>query len=204
MSTLLIPSIRLFPIWEAAGGVAPVALRRIRPDDAARLQGFVHALSPASRRLRFHGAVNDLSEATLQALTCVDQRDHVAFVLTVAKHGTERIVGEARYAVSGDEEAAEFAIVVTDAFQGLGLAERLLAALLDAARTTGVRWLFGEVLVGNARMLAFMRRCGFAATGRGGLAPGFVRMERNVDRSPPVARATKAPSPLDGLVVGVM
>jgi hypothetical protein len=78
MTALPIPSVRLFPTWKPAGGVAPVALRQIRPDDAAGLRGFVRDLSPASRRLRFHAALNELPEATLQALTCVDQRGHVA------------------------------------------------------------------------------------------------------------------------------
>jgi acetyltransferase len=165
-----------------------VALRQIRPDDAAALQGFVRDLSPASRRLRFHAALNELPGATLRALTCVDQRSRVAFVLTVTEHGTERIVGEACYAVSSDGEAAEFGIAVADAFRGLGLAERLLAALIDAARAAGLRWLVGEVLAGNARMLALVRRCGFAATTHG-VASGLVRVERSVERSLPVARA---------------
>jgi acetyltransferase len=165
-----------------------VALRRIRPGDAAALQGFIRSLSPASRRLRFHVAMNELPEATLRALTCVDQREHVAFVVTVAERGTERIVGEARYAVSGDGESAEFGIAVADEFRGIGLADRLLAALIEAARAAGLRWLVGEVLAGNARMLAFMRRCGFAATARG-VGPGLVRVERCVDRSLPGALA---------------
>ena len=163
-------------------------MRQIRPDDAGALQGFVRALSPASRRLRFHAALKELSEATLKALTCVDQRGHVAFVLTVTEHGTERIVGEARYAMSSDRETAEFGIAVADAFRGLGLANRLLAALIDAARAGGLRWLVGEVLAGNARMLAFIRRCGFAVTTRG-VEPGLVRVERSVDRSLPVVQA---------------
>ena len=165
-----------------------VALRKIRPDDAAALQGFVRALSPASRRLRFHAALNELPEATLQALTRVDQRDHVAFVLTVTDRGAERIVGEARYATSSDGETAEFGIAVADAFRGQGLAERLLAALIEEARAAGLRWLIGEVLAGNVRMLAFMRRCGFAATTRG-VESGLVRVERSVDWSLPVAQA---------------
>ena len=165
-----------------------VALREIRPDDADALQGFVRALSPASRRLRFHAALNELSETALQALTCVDQRSRVAFVLTVTERGTEQIVGEACYAVSSDGETAEFGIAVADAFRGLGLADRLLAALIDAARAAGLRWLVGEVLAGNARMLAFVRRCGFAATTRG-VESGLVRVERGVDRSLPVAAA---------------
>jgi acetyltransferase len=170
-------------------GVASIALRPIRPDDAAALQSFVRALSPASRRLRFHAALNELSATMLRALTCVDQRGRVAFVLTVTEHGAERIVGEACYAASSDGESAEFGIAVADAFRGQGLAERLLAALIDSARAAGLRWLVGEVLAGNARMLAFMRRCGFAATTRGGLEPGLVRVERSVDRPLPGAPA---------------
>jgi acetyltransferase len=184
MNALLILSNWLFPIGRTAD-IAPVTLRQIQPDDAGALQGFVRVLSPMSRRLRFHAALNELSEATLKALTCVDQRRHVAFVLTVTEHGTERIVGEARYVVSSDQETAEFGIAVADAFQGLGLAERLVAALIDAARAGGLRRLFGEVLAGNSRMLAFIRRCGFAETTRG-VAPGLVRVERSVDRSLPV------------------
>jgi acetyltransferase len=188
MSAVLSPSIHLFPTPKPAASRS-VALREIRPDDAAALQAFVRALSPVSRRLRFHAALNELTESALQALTRVDQRAHVAFVLTTTERGTERIVGEARYVVSCDKETAEFAIAVAEGFRGLGVAERLMAALIRAARAAGLRWLIGEVLADNARMLAFARRCGFAATTRGGLAPGLVRVERGVDRPLAVAEA---------------
>lgn len=172
--------VRLFSFRKPAA-LLPVTLRPIRPDDADALQSFVRALSPASRRLRFHAALNELSAAMLTALTCVDQRRHVAFVLTVTEGGTERIVGEARFAVAGDRDTAEFGVAVADAFQGRGLAERLVDALMDAARASGLRWLVGEVLAGNARMLAFTRRFGFAMTTRGA-EPGIVRVERGVER----------------------
>jgi acetyltransferase len=196
MSAVLSPSIHVFPTPKPAG-VASVALREIQPDDAAALQAFVRALSPVSRRLRFHAALNELTESALQALTHVDQRAHVAFVLTTTERGAERIVGEARYVVSCDKETAEFGIAVAEGFRGLGLAERLMAALLRAARAAGLRWLIGEVLADNARMLAFARHCGFAATTRGGLAPGLVRVERCVDRPLAVAEA-------DGSRMGVV
>ena len=121
MSAIPIPSIHRF-LTRKPAGVASVALREIRPDDAAALQAFVRALSPAARRLRFHAALNELTESALQALTDVDQRAHVAFVLTTTERGAERIVGEARYIVSGDKETAEFGIAVADGFRGLGLA----------------------------------------------------------------------------------
>ena len=189
MTAPLIPSIHLFPIPKPAGA-ASVALRQIRAEDAAALQAFVRALSPASRRLRFHVALNELIRIRTGALTRVDQRAHVAFVLTSTERVTERIVGEARYVVCGDKETAEFGIAVAEAFRGLGLAERLLGALVDAARAAGLRWLVGDVLADNARMLAFARRCGFAETTRGGLEPGVVRVERCVEQ--PLAVAAQA------------
>jgi acetyltransferase len=189
MSATLTSSIDLFSTRKPAG-VASVALRQIRPDDAAALQAFVRALLPASRRLRFHMALNELTESALRALTRVDQRAHVAFVLTTTERGAERIVGEARYVVSSDKVTAEFAIAVAEGFRGLGLAERLVTALIGAARAAGLRWLIGEVLAGNARMLAFARRCGFAETTRGGLEPGVVRVERCVAQ--PLAVAAQA------------
>ena len=188
MSAILTPSIDLFSIPKP-DRVAPVALRQIRPDDAPALQAFVRALSPASRRLRFHMALNELTESGLRALTRVDQRVHVAFVLTTTERGTERIVGEARYVVSCDKETAEFAIAVDDEFRGIGVAQRLMGALVSAARAAGLRWLVGEVLAGNARMLAFARSCGFSETTRGGVEQGVVRVERCVDRPLPVAQA---------------
>lgn len=181
MSAIPIPSIHQF-LTRKPADVASIALREIRPDDAAALQAFVRALSPVSRRLRFHMALNELTESGLRVLTLVDQRAHVALVLTTTEQGAERIVGEARYVVSCDKETAEFGIAVAEGFRGLGLAERLMDALLSAARAAGLRWLIGEVLADNARMLAFARRCGFTASTRGGLAPGLVRVERGVDR----------------------
>lgn len=186
MNAVMLLAHRLLTIRRAAVS-APITLRRVRPDDAGALQGFVRALSPASRRLRFHAALSELSEAMLQALTCVDQREHVAFVLTLTEQGAERIVGEARYAVAGDGETAEFGIAVADAFQGQGLADRLVAALVEAARASGLRWLVGEVLEGNARMLGFVRRCGFVTSTRG-VEPGIVRVERSTDRLLPLAQ----------------
>lgn len=189
MNSMLALAHRLILRWRAAG-IGPVTLRPVRPDDADALQRFVRALSPESRRLRFHAALNELSDTMLKALTCVDQREHVALVLTVNEQGAERIVGEARYAVS-DRETAEFGIAVADEFQGLGQADRLLAALIDAARASGLRWLVGEVLAGNSRMLAFMRRCGFAFTTRG-IEPGLVRVEHRVDQPLPSSGAARS------------
>ena len=68
MSAPLVLASWLFATPRAAG-IGPVTLRRIRAEDAGALQAFVSRLSPRSRRFRFHGAVNELAEATLDELT---------------------------------------------------------------------------------------------------------------------------------------
>ena len=200
MTAIQIPSLDLFPTRKPAGA-APVTLRRVRSEDAAALQAFVRALSPTSRRLRFHMALNELPEvhtagADLRRSACPRRlRAHLP------EGAAERIVGEARYVVADDGETAEFGIAVADGFRGLGLAERLLAALIDAARTAGLRWLVGEVLAGNARMLAFVRRCGFAETTRG-VEPGLVRVERCIEQ--PLAVAAQAAGHRTGVAHGTV
>ena len=60
--------------------------------------------------------------------------------------------------LSGD---AEFAIVLSDDWQGRGLGPRLLASLVVAAKSHGVRRLAGTTLSVNSGMLALGRELGF-------------------------------------------
>ena len=73
-------------------------------------------------------------------------------------------MGVVRY-VRGDTpqtaQAAEFAIVIADAWQHHGLAHKLMRKLIDAARAAGVRQLADITLYDNVGMLALARRLGF-------------------------------------------
>ncbi len=135
-----------------------LTLRTVCADDAVRLQGFFAGLSAASRRCRFHGAVNGISADYARRLSRIDERREVAFVATTQD---AEVVAEARYFVAGDG-SAEFAIAVGDGWAGLGLARRLVSLLVDSARSRGLRVLHGGVLADNQRMLGLMQRCGFA------------------------------------------
>lgn len=139
-----------------------LTLRPVLPQDGQLIGELVAGLSPAARRQRFHGAVK-LSAARLQHMSCVDYTHHLALVVTVQVDGTERVVADARYCVSGDR-SAEFALVVDVRWQGLGIGAWALLALQNAAATAGIAWLQGAVQRGNAPMLALVQRCGFDCT----------------------------------------
>ena len=157
-----------------------VTLRPVCPADAGAMQSFVESLSPASRRLRFHGAVNACAPGLLRHLTEVDGAQHVAIVALATPPGepAARIVGEARYVAVDGADRAEFAIAVADTMRGLGVAEALMQQLFAAARAAGIARLHGEVLADNDRMAGFMRRLGFEPAWQDDAGAGVERWER--------------------------
>jgi len=80
----------------------------------------------------------------------------------VRENGEPRLLGVARYYLHPESGAAEFAVVVNDAYQRQGLGRHLMQRLIDIARERGVRRLVGQVLIENAPMLHLMRSLGFS------------------------------------------
>ena len=78
-----------------------------------------------------------------------------------ASPGGQSIVGIARYIANLDHVSAEFAVVVTDAWQRRGVASRLMTALIECAARKGLHSLHGVVLRANQNMLRFVQRLGF-------------------------------------------
>ena len=142
-----------------------VVVRPIGPDDATLLQAFVRRLSARSRRFRFFGALAELSAAQLDRFVNVDPARGFALVAVSGPRESTAIVAEARYALAQENDNAEFAIAVADAFQGRGLGKHLVRRLLATAWRRGVRRLFGEIRSDNRAMLAFAMQLGFRLRG---------------------------------------
>jgi acetyltransferase len=138
-----------------------VTLRPAHHGDAPALrQFFFGSLSPRARLLRFHGAINQLPDSTLRAMTTQVPQRHVALVaLATTDDGLQHLLAEARYVVE-DEGEAEFAIAVADAWQGQGLGRALVRRLAAHARAEGVPVLHGAVVPGNEPMLRLMHSLG--------------------------------------------
>ncbi|MGK0673317.1 MAG: bifunctional acetate--CoA ligase family protein/GNAT family N-acetyltransferase [Halothiobacillaceae bacterium] len=139
-----------------------ILLRPIRPEDAELEQAFVRGLSEESRYLRFMRAIEELTPEMLMRFTQIDYDREMAFIALFEKDGQEEEIGVARYSIEPDGESAEFAVVVADAWHGLGVGTLLLEALIESARQRGVRELIGEVLTRNHSMLALADRLGFS------------------------------------------
>lgn len=148
--------------WALRQGHA-VTVRPVLPQDAALEAAFVtQGLTATSRYLRFQTGVQQLPPAMLAYFTQVDYHHHFALVVESFEGGTQQQVADARFVRDGEDPLqAEFALVVADAWQGLGLGRRLLRQLLAVARAQGLRRLTGDVLRSNTRMAALAAAEGF-------------------------------------------
>lgn len=102
-------------------------------------------------------------------MTEVDFDQTVALVITLPVEGRERIIGGGRYISFKDAEGVdsaelEFAMIVEEDYQGLGLGKLIFKHLITIARARGVNKFEAEVLPANERMLNLLRKTGLPMT----------------------------------------
>jgi acetyltransferase len=156
-----------------------IVVRPVLPQDDAPTAAFFASLSQQSRRNRFMAPLREVAPGLITAFTQIDYEGHVALVAEVFEDGVETVIAEVRYVRSADRRSAEFAVTVAEAWQGLGLARKLLAKLVCHAGAAGVERLLGETLAGNEAMLHLARKAGFTLTPDPQLQ-GVVLLERVV------------------------
>lgn len=166
------------------------SVRPARADDAAG----VAAVSLASWQGPYAGllpdgaldgvTVDDLAEQWRTTLTSLPSSRHL---VVVALEGP-RVVGHALVEPASDpdtdsaDDSSELVdLVVHPADQRRGHGSRLLAAVVDIARTTGVVELTTWVVEGDAPRTAFLRSAGFAEDGA----------ERTLDTGPGTTAITQ-------------
>jgi len=160
-----------------------LALRFAEPDDADALQNYVRGLSQSSRYRRFLGAASELPPSLLADFTHAGEDDRFSVIAIASVDGVERIVAEARYALSADQASVEFGLSVDDSWQGHGIGAALMRNLECRATALGATRLFGDTLRSNEVMMALARKSGFAFK----VSPGdwrLVRFEKQIDAEP--------------------
>jgi len=132
-----------------------VATRPVQPADQTLFCRLWSRLSPETVYRRFHAPVHTLPEETVRHLVTVDHDQREAVVAVV---GGE-VVGVARYdRPLDDPSTAEIALLVEDAWQGVGLGRQLLSDLTARAARRGVRTLTATVQPDNEPVLGLLRR----------------------------------------------
>jgi acetyltransferase len=138
-----------------------VTIRPIRPEDAEIEQEFIRNLSDEAKYFRFMHAVHELTPEMLVRFTQIDYDREMALIAVTEEDGHEVEHGVTRYVTNPDQNSAEFALVISDEFQGHGIGQRMLKRLMEIARSRGLDRMEGEVLTANHRMLDLVRSMDF-------------------------------------------
>ena len=81
--------------------------------------------------------------------------------LVAERKGAQEIAGVARLTRLHDGDAAEFAVVVSDKVQGLGLGTELLQRLVDIGRAENAGVIRGYIVPENVAMQTVAKKLGF-------------------------------------------
>ncbi|MFD7447744.1 GNAT family N-acetyltransferase [Kitasatospora sp. NPDC059827] len=125
-------------------------LRPAGPADKAAALAMHERCSPAALRLRYHGPVRD-ADRYLEHL--LDPR-HGRSLVVVAPDGKVLALGHLMW----DEDEAELAVLVEDAWQRQGLGLALLRRLTTVARSAGIGTAYAVTQAANTGLIAAMRR----------------------------------------------
>jgi len=140
-----------------------IVIRPIHPEDDALERAFIGGLSSETRYNRLLSG-RKLTPEELRHLTRIDYQREMAFIALSLSGGQARMLGVARYVRDAGGSAAEFALVVADAWQRKGVGSLLLGTLLRHAQAVGIERLHGITLATNQAMQNLARKLGFAQT----------------------------------------
>ena len=164
------PAIRPYPLeysgsWTARDGTT-FAIRPIRPEDETLLVAFHRTLSEQSIYQRYFenlGLDQRIAHERLIRVCFSDYDRDLALVAEgVDDKGAPVIAGVGRLSKLRDGLSAEFAVLVSDRFQGHGLGSELLARLVDVGRKEGQTRIVADILATNGPMIRLARGQGFA------------------------------------------
>jgi RimJ/RimL family protein N-acetyltransferase len=147
-----------------------ITVRAIEARDRMLVEQFAGSLSYSTRYFRFGNGLFEFTSDELDRICNGEPNGPVRLAAVTVENGAERIVGLARLFASPGQREAELTITVADAWQGQGVGELLLRALIDSARTARLERLVATVLATNDRMQRLLTSCGFEIAPHGAQA----------------------------------
>ncbi|MBI5503018.1 MAG: GNAT family N-acetyltransferase [Deltaproteobacteria bacterium] len=138
-----------------------VFIRPAHPGDERMVRTFLYGLSERSAYHRFHNDVRRMDESAVRQFVNIDYRDTMSLIAVLgASPESRRMIAIGQYLRCAGGDAAEYAFVTADEYQGRGLASFMLRILIEHARAQGYRRFVGDVLVGNPSMLRVLEKAG--------------------------------------------
>jgi acetyltransferase len=135
-------------------------LRPIRPEDEPHWMAMLAACSRETLYMRFRYMFQWAThEAAMRY--CFTDYDREIAIVAEREGGEPRLVGVGRLVAEPEHEAAEYAVLVSDAWQNRGLGGVLTDTCEEIARGWGLKRMEAQTTADNARMLALFKKRGY-------------------------------------------
>jgi len=138
-----------------------IVIRPIRPEDAEIEAKFVRELSTEAKYFRFMNSLQELSQDMLVRFTQIDYHNEMALIAVRSDDAGDEQIGVARYTTNVDKTSCDFALTVSDRWQGRGIAHHLMQDLMEVARDRNLEKMQGQVLSENTKMLELVASLNF-------------------------------------------
>lgn len=160
----------IYPIeweqWIELKDGSRVFLRPIRLTDEQALHDMFYELSEQTVYQRFFRHIKTMPHERVQEMMRVDYERDMVLVVTPEKKDESPIIAVARYHLDRQTNLAEVAFLVRDDWQGKGITTRMLATLMEIAKSKGIRGFVASVLAQNHGMLRVFHKTGLAQESR--------------------------------------
>ena len=165
--------------WTARDG-RRLVIRPIRPEDERLLAEFHETLSDQTVYSRF-AQVFPLSQRTrherLARVCFIDYDRQMALVAIDDQPEGPRMAAVARLIKLHSANAAEFAVLISDRYQRVGLGSQLMERLIEVGRAERLQRIMGHISAENRAMNALCRRLGFIIGGNASDTMRVVSLE---------------------------
>jgi len=137
-----------------------MAVRPLLPSDELRSRNFYYSLKEETIFYRFFYPKKIFDRKVIQdQWSSVDYRKRMTLIGLVMHVGTQEIIAVASYTCDEeDDDYAETAFVVSERFQGMGIASLMLIQLETIARANGFTGFKAVVLRDNRAMLHVFKK----------------------------------------------
>jgi acetyltransferase len=157
-------------------------MRPIRPEDEPKMVKFHETLSERSVYLRYFRAFQldqRVEHERLTRICFVDYDRDMAIVVTLKNPETEEdeIIAAGRLTKERIGDEAEFAILVSDRYQGQGVGTAMLVHLLEIGKQEGVKRVVAYLLSENRGMRAICLKLGFRLERDGELIKAVIDLD---------------------------
>lgn len=138
-----------------------VFIRPVRPTDDNFILDLFNKLGYDSIYMRFLSPLSVLPEDLLFRSTHIDYNTSFALAAVIREDGQDSFIAVVRYGYDSEENVTDFAIVVRDDWQGLGLGKSLLAKIFNIGKEHGIHRFVSIIDSANHVMKHIVRNLGY-------------------------------------------